>query len=139
MKDLTIIEVLANTNTISNLNLPDYKLDLYLIYKGTDTLGYVMFYENRVLFAGNDYKPAPSNNIDSLEAAIDLLSFLTIQLGDTDDEYFKDYTPQQIVFIDSFECEQLKGLVSDFDYSNDEEPEYQQRAIEYFQKSFQIL
>lgn len=46
MKDLTIIEVLANTNTISNLNLPDYKLDLYLIYKGHNTLEYVMFYDS---------------------------------------------------------------------------------------------
>jgi hypothetical protein len=38
--------------------------------------------------------------IDSRKAALTVLSFLTLRPGDTDREYFADYTPDQLEFAD---------------------------------------
>ena len=61
---------------------------------------------NRI-FEGRDFYPAPSISCDSSEAATHLLAFLTLKPGDTDDEYFEDYTPEQLAWVESADCEEL--------------------------------
>jgi hypothetical protein len=51
-----------------------------------------------VLFEGEDYHCAPSHAIDSNEAVATLMSFLTLRPGDTDDEFFANYTPAQLEY-----------------------------------------
>jgi hypothetical protein len=53
------------------------------------------------LFEGGDFCCSPLHAIDSDESIGALLGFLTLRPGDTDSEYFTDYTPQQLEF-----CEQ---------------------------------
>ena len=53
---------------------------------------------NKVLFKGADCGVAPSNPIDSDDALRGLISFLTLKPGDTDSDYFKDYTKAQLAF-----------------------------------------
>lgn len=66
------------------------------------------------LFEGRDFSPSPTlAEPDSRLAALDLLGFLTLQPGDTDPEYFADYTPAQLEWASSTECESLAWLVSD--------------------------
>jgi len=60
-----------------------------------------------VLFEGEDYRPSPCHCSNSDDALRDLIGFLTVQPGDTDEEYFKDYTPEQIDFSKSGDCEYL--------------------------------
>lgn len=48
------------------------------------------------LFEGSDYSPSPGWAIDSDASVACLMSFLTLKPGDTDDEYFAEYTPQQL-------------------------------------------
>jgi len=56
--------------------------------------------ENRVIFKGEDYRPGACTAIDSLKSVYGLLSFLAVGRGDTDEDFFKDYTPEQIAWRD---------------------------------------
>ncbi len=122
------------TDKLCELSLDGFNAKLELYYIGTRNVGYKFYYKEKVLFQGDDYKPAIMRNIDDLESCIDLLGFLTVQPGDTDDEYFSNYTPDQLEFANSYDAEQLKGLVSDFE-NNDE---YSANAKKYFTKRYKI-
>ena len=52
------------------------------------------------LFEGEDFGCSPLHAIDSDETIAALLGFLTLRPGDTDSEYFADYTPRQLEFCD---------------------------------------
>ncbi len=120
-------------NLLCSLELPE-SLQVYLTYQGSNFLHYHTFLNGVLLFEGKDYKPSPLCSIDSLDSIISLLGFLTCQIGDTDNEYFAKYTPAQLAWCNSFECEQLKGLVSDYD--NKQEKQYYNKARKFFTKHF---
>ena len=50
---------------------------------------------------------SPLCAIDSDESLRDLLGFLTLRPGDTDSDYFEEYTPEQMAFAESYDCECL--------------------------------
>lgn len=50
------------------------------------------------IFKGSDFACSPMHAIDSDECVRALLSFLTLRPGDTDSEYFDNYTPEQLDF-----------------------------------------
>ena len=75
--------------------------------------------EHSVLFAGEDFRPSPMHADDADETLRGLLGFLTLRPGDTDREYFADYSPAQLAFAESSECELLA-----FAYSDDGEGEF---------------
>lgn len=64
-----------------------------------------------VIFSGSDFGCSPMWCIDSDESIAAILGFLTLRPGDTDAEYFADYTPEQIAFCDqhaeSLSCEAM--------------------------------
>lgn len=51
-----------------------------------------------VLFEGEDFGNSPSNSIDGDEMVVGIMGFLTLRPGDTDREYFDDYTPAQLEY-----------------------------------------
>ena len=66
--------------------------------RGEPVLGYA-FYEPGVdepLFEGEDFGASPMHAIDSDETLRALISFLTLRPGDTDREYFADYSERQL-------------------------------------------
>lgn len=73
---------------------------LLLFYKGTEKLSYdfdmLEAGKKTELFNGDEYRPSPLHAVDSDESVLGLLHFLTLRPGDTDDEYFKNYTPVQL-------------------------------------------
>lgn len=50
------------------------------------------------LFMGSDFCCAPSYAIDGDQCIASLMGFLTLRPGDTDKEYFADYTPEQLEY-----------------------------------------
>jgi hypothetical protein len=64
--------------------------------------------KKEVLFEGDDFGASPLHEPESRESAIALLGFLTLRKGDTDEEYFDNYTPAQLEFSQSFDCENLQ-------------------------------
>jgi hypothetical protein len=51
------------------------------------------------LFKGDDFGCSPQYAINSDQALRSLIGFLTLRQGDTDAEYFEEYTPAQLNFI----------------------------------------
>lgn len=60
-----------------------------------------------VLFCGTEYGCAPSHAIDSDAALLGLLAFLCLRRGDTDADYFAEYTAEQTAWSQSSACATL--------------------------------
>lgn len=69
------------------------------------------------VFEGEDFCCSPLYAIDSDEAVYGLLGFLTLRPGDTDSEYFEDYTPRQLEFCE----EHAEALSCEVEYRFGEE------------------
>lgn len=65
---------------------------------GKSILRYQFQQGDKLLFEGEDFACSPMNAIDSDESVRALLSFLTLRPGDTDSEYFENYTQEQLDF-----------------------------------------
>ena len=82
---------------------PTFSLELYDV-RSLERIGYTLRQHQRrkttVIFDGSDFRPAPGHAWDSDETVRALMTFLTLRPGDTDAEYFSDYTPEQIEFRD---------------------------------------
>lgn len=63
------------------------------------------------IFSGSDFYCSPMWAIDSDQTVLSLLGCLTLREGDTDDEYFENYTPAQREFSESYSCEILGVMV----------------------------
>lgn len=90
-----------------------FRLTLY--YLGGERIGYRFTDKGIKIFEGKDFRPSPMYAIDSLESVYSLLGFLSLQDGDTDSDYFKDYTPDQLAWRDGSRPEYLSLLVNDFE------------------------
>lgn len=69
--------------------------------------------DGTVIFTGEDCGVSPMHAVDSDDALRGLLVFLTLQPGDTDTEYFADYTEAQMAFAESTDCEWLQALTDE--------------------------
>ncbi len=67
----------------------------------------------KVLFCGTDFGPSPMHADDADETLRGLCGFLFLRPGDTDRDYFADYSAEQLAFAGSSECEQLAFLYSE--------------------------
>lgn len=95
-----------------------YKFDGYTLTleqtSRIDNYGHVMVRytfrtpKGTLLFNGDDFGASPLHDPVGIESAKDLLSFLTVRKGDTDEDYFDNYTDEQIEFSESWDCEQLQ-------------------------------
>ena len=56
---------------------------------------------SHTVFTGSDFRPSPLHAWDSDETVAAVMEFLTLRLGDTDRDYFENYTAEQIEFRDS--------------------------------------
>ena len=65
---------------------------------GKSILGYQLKQDGVELFTGEDFACSPMHCVDSDNAVAALMGFLTLRKGDTDADYFKDYTPAQVEF-----------------------------------------
>lgn len=71
-------------------------------------LSYELRVKRQVIFSGNDFYSSPLHAINSIETVKSILTFLTLQCGDTDSEYFDNYTQLQNDFMYSNECENVR-------------------------------
>lgn len=75
-------------------------------------LAYRLNHNGRTLFAGDDFCASPMYAIDADETVKGLMCFLTLRPGDTDAEYFADYTDAQREYCNLY-AEQLDIAVRD--------------------------
>jgi len=131
---MTIQEIKTNPEFLCGLELPE--MQVYLIYTGGNKVQYYVFRNGVILFEGRDFRPSPMHNQDDIESVISLLGFLTCQPGDTDRDYFATYTPAQMEWAKSSECEQLKCQVGDFENNSEDNQDFHVQACEYFNSRF---
>lgn len=92
---------------VGPMGSPDHRLVMWDTYRmdnrGCTYVGYRLYDgEGKIVFEGEDYSPGPMHGIDSDESVAGLLGFLSCRPGDTDDEYFQDYTPAQLDYADTY-------------------------------------
>ncbi len=133
-----IENIKMNDNLLCSLELPEYSLKCYLVYMGGNKVEYYVFRNDVLLFHGKDFKPSPLYDQDSLACVISLLAFLTCKPGDTDDDYFINYTKDQLNWANSSDCEQLGVVIMDFESDNDEldNVSHHSEAVEYLNQYF---
>lgn len=70
-----------------------------------------------VLFEGDEFSPGAGMCVDSDEAIEGLMGFLTLRPGDTDREYFDNYTPAQLEYCsqhaEALSCEVMRRFGRD--------------------------
>lgn len=103
--------------------------------QGKCQMEYELFEGDKLLIEGDDFCLSPLHAPDSIDAIVSLLGFLTLRKGDTDDEYFKGYSPEMLQFATSTQCGYLRDLVNDFDGDDDE---FKKSAIKFFTKHSKI-
>lgn len=79
--------------------------------------------EDDVIFEGEDFHCSPAHAIDSDESLRSLLGFLTLRPGDTDREYFDNYTPRQWEFVHS-DAESLSIFGLEFGPDEENVPQF---------------
>jgi hypothetical protein len=52
------------------------------------------------IFEGEDFACSPIHAIDSDDTVASLMNFLTLRPGDTDSDYFANYTAEQLAFCE---------------------------------------
>ena len=101
---------------------PQFELRLFDTYSvdslGKCRLAYRFYHEGKLIFEGSDFCCSPCYAIDSDACVGALLGFLSLRKGDTDADYFDDYTDEQIKFSDSF-GEELSMYVYELENEED--------------------
>lgn len=73
------------------------------------TLAYALWDgSGRLVFHGSDINHPMCALIDSDEMLRNVLGWLTLRPGDTDSDFFENYTPSQLKWVESAECEELQ-------------------------------
>lgn len=116
--DLGIISEENHIFTWQEEDLIGFKLYLYDGGRtgefGRTYLGYQFVMKGEAIFEGDDFGVPTGKVIDSLEVAASLLHFLSLRPGDTDADYFDDYTERQWQFVEEH-AEDLSMLVSEIE------------------------
>jgi hypothetical protein len=96
-----------------------HRLDASSVGRGKPVLRYELVdseFDEQPVFQGDDFAVSPLHVVDSDEALGGLLSFLSLQPGDTDDEYFDRYDARQRRWLETGRAESL-GIIA-FDLEN---------------------
>lgn len=78
------------------------------------TLGYSLSDKDKVIFEGADLS-RPGYGHETEDSVYTLLGFLTLRPGDTDEEYFDSYTPEQLEWVQSDSAEELRYQVMEWE------------------------
>lgn len=74
-------------------------LGTYPLEWGRVRVGYRFHHGEELIFEGDEYSPSPSMVFDGDESVAGLLGFFGVRPGDTDPEYFEDYTERQLEWV----------------------------------------
>lgn len=105
-------ELYAEDSGLRDVNLDGYRLQLWDTGKhmgsGPQFRAHYRLTspDGEVLFEGSDYGSSPMDAIDSDETVRGIINFLTLSPGDTDSDYFSNYTEAQWAFANN-EAEEL--------------------------------
>lgn len=99
---------------IRTWNCGKYTLDIYDVddEKDRTRVGYRFFYDDELIFEGDNYRISVFDKKDDDATIATLLSFLSLRKGDTNKEYFDNYTEKQLAFSEEH-GEELSIIIYD--------------------------
>lgn len=65
---------------------------------GKEAVAYILSHRGKIIFKGDDFGCSSLHAVDSDDTVKALMGFLTLRPGDTDSEYFDDYTTEQLEY-----------------------------------------
>lgn len=77
-------------------------------------------WQSEILFEGEDFCCSPCHAVDSNETIEQIMGFLTLRPGDTDSEYFDNYTPRQMEFCEQYAEYLACAVMAWFEGENEE-------------------
>lgn len=122
---------------MAKLTLKEFNTLVELFYTGKENIGYRLTYKGETLFEGEDFRPSPLYDQNSLKSIVSLLGFLTLKPGDTDAVYFAKYTEKQMDFATCDDAENINCYVGDFEYTDSENEDFHQNAVDYFTNRYE--
>lgn len=100
----------------ATVNGNKYRVRLWKRHSHAVTTGQFTVWKNgAILFDDDGYQPAHGSSAE--KALQNLMSFIALSPGDTDDEYFErhGYTAEQMAFAKSDDCQELKMMTYEED------------------------
>lgn len=128
-------EALKHTDLMLSFEFNNTKANLY--WNGGPMVSYELLYKNYseaktyvTLAYGNDFKPSPLHNIYDTQTMVSFLSFMCVNFGDTDKEYFIRHTPEHTQWLQTTDRDEINMYAGDFDFK---ESEYYAEAVKFFE------
>lgn len=89
-----------------------------------------------IIFEDEECGVAPSDPVDSDDALVGILSWCCLKPGDTDADFFEEYTPEQLAWAESDACEELGLFVYEWENREDlvREHEDEPDAVRYLRE-----
>lgn len=85
---------------------PKFRLEMYdtyeIDYRGQTKLAFKLWQDHELIFEDSGFCCSPLHADDSDESVRALMTFLCLRPGDTDKEYFDNYTPRQMEFAKEY-------------------------------------
>lgn len=88
-------------------------------YKGNEVLPVHIYIDGKLVYE-TTIKPPHHMNIDDINVMVDVLVFMTVQKGDTDESYFENRPTLLNDWADNhFDCDYIKSMIYDFENGDD--------------------
>lgn len=122
----------------------DFRLQLFDTFQsdrnGKSILAYRFYHRGSLIFEGSDFSCSPLDAIDSDATVASLLHFFALQKGDTDEEYFADYTEKQMEFSE-MHGEDLAMAISEWESTIDISEKWKtatEEALSFFETATRV-
>jgi hypothetical protein len=63
---------------------------------------YNLYFKGQLIFSGHEFLAPPGIAENRNVALSEILGFLSLKPGDTDEDYFDNYTPEQLAFAEEY-------------------------------------
>lgn len=113
-----------------NSNEPEFKIS-----DCGEKVSYTFSVNGVELDRGNNFRPAPSKNIDDIQTMVSLLGFMCLEPVATDKEYFKDHLSEHLAWLDTQQRDDLNMLLYNFECFN---VKYHRKAISTLTKCIEL-
>lgn len=72
---------------------------------------YELYADGVLIASGDNFSPAAYHAIGDYQSVCDLLGFLTLRPGDTDDKFFSNHTPQHLEWLETIQAEDVRAWI----------------------------
>ena len=76
---------------------------------------YELYADGKLICKGDDFSPPGFRDVEYYVSVSDLLGFLTLRPGDTDDEFFARHSPEHLEWLDTIQADDVRIWIYDIE------------------------